>query len=115
MKVAAIVLGIIGALFGFFGAIFALGLGGLGGAFGAEGAESISRSGIIAILASIVGLVGAVLVFKKSWLAGWLMVGAAVVGFVATFVAYIIGGIFLLIAGIMALTIKEKGGAEPAS
>ncbi len=114
MKGLIVALGIIGAIFGFIGAIFALGIGGIGSAFASEGSSSITRSGIVAILASITGLVGAILVFSKSKLAGWLMIGSAVVGFVATFIAYIIGGIFLFIGGILALTIKEKAHSDHA-
>lgn len=108
MKGAVLALGIIGALFGFIGAIFAMGIGGIGAGFEADGASSIIKSGGVAALASLVGLIGAVLVFSKPKLGGWLMIGAASVGFVMIFMAYMIGGAFLLIAGILSLKYKQK-------
>jgi len=114
MKGAVLALGILGAVFGLIGAVFALGLGSLGNSFGSQELASISKNGLVALVASIVGLVGAVLVFSKPRLAGWLMIGAGVVGFVVAFLAYIIGAIFFVVAGIMALTLKEKA-ADVAS
>lgn len=109
MKIAVLILGILGAVFGLLGAIFALGIGGLGSAFESAGSSSIVRSGIVAIVASSVGLVGAILAMgNKSRLGGWLMIGSAVVGFVVVFVAYIMGGIFFLIGGIAALRLKPN-------
>ena len=108
MKGVVVALGIIGTIFGFFGALFALGIGGLGEAFEAEGATSVIKSGVVAILASITGLVGAVLVFGKPKLAGWLMIGSAIVGLVAVSLFYIIATVFLGIGGVLALTIKQK-------
>jgi len=42
MRLASLVLGIVGGLFGLGGAVFALFVGGLGAAFGAEGAETVT-------------------------------------------------------------------------
>lgn len=107
MKVAVLVLGTIGAVFGLMGAVLAIGLGGLGTAFGSQDVASVSNNGVVALLTSITGLVGAILVFKNTKLAGWFMVGSAIIGFVAAFLAYIIAAIFFFIAGILALTMKQ--------
>lgn len=107
MRGGVLALGIIGAIAGLFAGLFALGVQGVGEAFDASGPD-IGSNGIVAILASIVGLVGAILVFKKPWLAGWLMIGSAIVGLVATSLFYIIATVFLGIGGILALTIKQK-------
>src|SRR4030042_4115597 len=106
MKGAVLALGIIGAIAGLIAGLFALGVQGMSEAFGAEG-SNIAANGIVAILASVVGLVGAVLVFSKPKLAGWIMIGSAIVGLVATSMFYIIALIFLGIGGILALTIKQ--------
>lgn len=108
MKGAILALGILGGVFGLIGALFAIGLGGVGQALGSQNVANASKNGVIALLASIIGLVGTVLVYKNTKLAGWLMIGSAIVGFIAAFLAYIISAIFFLIAGIMALTIKQS-------
>lgn len=107
MKGAILALGILGGVFGLIGAILAIGLGGVGHALGSQDVASVSKNGIVALFAAIAGLVGAILIFKNTKLAGWLMIGSAVIGFIAAFLAYIISAIFFLIAGIMALTIKQ--------
>lgn len=107
MKGGVLALGIIGAIAGLFAGLFALGVQGVGEAFDARGPD-ISSNGIVAILASIAGLVGAVMVFSRPKLAGWVMIGSAVVGLVATSLFYIIATIFLGIGGVLALTIKQK-------
>ena len=61
MKIAAMILGIIGGLAGLAGAVFALFLGGIGGAFGAAGAGLIAKLGFLAIPFSILGIVGGAL------------------------------------------------------
>lgn len=107
MKGIVLTLGIIGAVFGFIGAVFAIGLGGIGTSFGSQEVASVSKNGLVALLAAVTGLIGAILVYKDTKLSGWLMVGSAIVGFIAAFLAYIISAIFFLIAGIMALSIKQ--------
>lgn len=108
MKGAILALGILGGVFGLIGALFAFGLSGVGQSLGSQDVASVSKNGVIALLASITGLVGAVLVFKNTKLSGWLMIGSAIIGFIAAFLAYIMSAIFFFIAGIMALTIKHQ-------
>ena len=83
MKIAAMVLGILGGLAGLGGAIVALFLGGLGSAFGAQGAGLISNLGFFAIPLSILGIVGGAMASAKPALAGKLMIASAVGGFIA--------------------------------
>lgn len=107
MKGVVLALGILGAVFGLIGALFAIGFGSMGSSFGNQEIASVSKNGIVALLSSITGLVGAILIFKNTKLAGWFMIGSAIVGFIAAFLAYIIAAIFFFIAGIMALSMKQ--------
>ena len=54
MKVAALVLGILGGLAGLLGGTCALAVGGIGEALGAEGAEEVIGLGWLAFVAAIV-------------------------------------------------------------
>ncbi len=107
MKGVVLTLGIIGAVFGLLGAVFAFGIGGIGTSFGSQEIANVSKNGLIALLAAIAGLIGTILVYKNTKISGWLMVGSAIVGFVAAFLAYIISAIFFLIGGILSLSIKK--------
>lgn len=108
MKIAAMVLGILGGLAGLGGAVFALFIGGLGSAFGAQGAGLVSNLGFFAIPLSILGVVGGAMASAKPALAGKLMIASAVGGFIAIFFAYMIAAILLIIAGILAIMEGKK-------
>ena len=108
MKQVVITLAIIGAVFGLIGAVFALGIGSLGSAFGAGGANSALKGGLIDILASIVGLVGGILIFSKPKVGGWMLIGSAIAGFVATFIAFLIPFVLFLVSGIISLRLPQE-------
>ena len=65
MRVAALIIGIIGSAAGFVAAVIALFIGGVGVALEAEGASKITSLAFGAIGASIVGLVGGALSIAK--------------------------------------------------
>ncbi len=108
MKIAALILGIIGGIAGLFGAIFALGIGGIGTAVGAEGATSMAGSGLAALALSLLGIVGGSMAIAKPKAAGIMMLIAAVGGLIAVFVAYIVAFPLLLTGGIMGLVGAKK-------
>ena len=103
MKIAALILGILGGLLGMGGAIFAVFVGGVGGAFGAEDAGMVTGLGVAAVIISIVGLVGGALALAKPKAAGLIMIASAIGGLIAISAGYFIAGPLLLIAGILAL------------
>ena len=80
MRVAALIIGIIGSAAGFVAAVIALFIGGVGVALEAEGASKMNSLAFGAIGASIVGLVGGALSIAKPRFAAVLMVLSAVVG-----------------------------------
>lgn len=108
MRIAALVLGILGGVIGLFMSGGALFIGGVGAAVGAAGASTVIGGGWAALALSILGIVGGALAIAKPKLAGWFMVIAAVGGFIAVFLAFIVAGPLLLIGGILALVSKDK-------
>ena len=113
MKIAAMILGIIGGLAGLTGAVFALFLGGIGGAFGAAGAGLIAKLGFLAIPFSILGIVGGALANTRPKAAGILMLASALGGVIAISLAYSIAAILLLLGGIFSLIESRK--VQPTS
>lgn len=103
MRVAALVLGVLGGLFGIGGAMFAAAIGGMGAAFGAEGAGQIVGLSGGALAFSLLGLVAGALAMTFPKVTGWLMIIAAVGGTISVSVGYVIAGPLLLVAGILAL------------
>ena len=113
MKIAAMILGIIGGLAGLGGAVFALFLGGIGGAFGAAGAGLIAKLGFLAIPFSILGIVGGALANTRPGTSGFLMLASALGGVISISLAYSIAAILLLSGGIFSLIESRK--VQPAS
>ncbi|MDP2932781.1 MAG: DUF4064 domain-containing protein [bacterium] len=119
-RTGEMILGIVGGIFGLIGAFMALAavsvVGGLSKAFqnstdaAATGTQMSGLSGQVwfAVLAAVVGLAGAVIVKSNAKRGGWLMIISAVVGSLAAGFFYVLGGLCLLIAGILALARKEQ-------
>ena len=108
MRIAALVLGIIGSTVGFIAALQFLfantvktdaDLGGIG---------EVVTLGLGALLISIVAFVGATLAKSKPGLAAALMAASAIVGFVLVFTAYIPASVLLLAAATLAFLDRDK-------
>jgi len=102
MRFGAMVLGVIGGIFGLGGAAFALAVGGIGEALEVEKAGQTVWQGWAAVFLTLVGFLGAALAIVRPKLAAFLMFVAGVGGIIAVFVAYIFGGILLIIAALLA-------------
>jgi hypothetical protein len=113
MRVAAMVLGIIGGIIGLFAGGVALAIGGIGSVAGTQGAGTAIGGGWAAL--SVLGIVGAALALARPKVAGALMLVAAVGGFVSVFVAYIVAGPLLLIGGLLALLARRPTTPSPPS
>lgn len=107
-RTAEFVLGLIGGIIGIISSVIALFVGGIGSAFGAEGAGTVTGLGWAATLLSILAIVGAAIVKGKPKLAGIMLIIAGIGGFISISMFYIIPGILILIAGIMALVRKPS-------
>lgn len=108
MKIASLILGIIGGLAGICGALFALGVGGVSSAFEMKEASTVVGLGLSAIPLSILGIVGGALVMAKPKPAGIMMLIAGIGGIIAIFAGYIVAGPLLIIGGILALISSGK-------
>src|ERR1035437_10278852 len=108
MRIAALILGIIGGIIGLFAAGAAIAIGGVGTAVGANQAGMVVSLGFAAIGLSVLGIVGAALALAKPKLAGVLMIIAGIGGFIAVSIAYIVAGPLLLIGGLFALLARGR-------
>lgn len=102
------VLGLIGGIFGILSGIVALLIGGIGGAVGASGATSVVGLAMVAMLLSILGIVGSAIVKGNAKLGGIFMTVSAIGGTICISAFYILPGILLIVAGLMALIRKDK-------
>lgn len=114
MRLASLILGIIGGLFGLGGAVFALFVGGIGSAFGAEGAETVTGLGFAAIPLAIVGIVGGALAMSKPKAAAWLQLISAVGGLIAISAAYAVAFVCLLVGAVLAWVAGRQQPQAPA-
>jgi len=108
MKIAALILGILGGIAGVVGSILVLVLGGIGSAFGGEGAGTVTTLGWVALLLSIIGIVGGALALAKPKIAGIVMLVMGIGGFIAVSLGYVVAGPLLIIGGILALVGSRK-------
>ncbi len=102
MKIAAIVLGFLGAVAGFFGAFIVFNAGRVGDVITIPGIARIP-SAYFALLLALVALVGAGITETRLKLGGSLMLIAGLGGLIAHVSAYTVAGPLLIIGGILAL------------
>ncbi len=102
MRIASLILGILGGIIGIIGGIFAFTVGGLGQAFGADGAATVANLGMAAIPAGILGIIGGAMAIAKPKLAGFLMLISAVSGLIFVSAAYVVAFILLIVGSILA-------------
>ena len=112
MRIAALIVGIIGSIAAFAGALFALFFGAVGTAIDAEGGAEVTGLGFGALLMSIVALVGAALAMGKPRLAAALMAISAVAGLILVSFAYVLGTVLLLIAALLAFLARNEKRAS---
>ncbi len=77
MRIAALVLGVVGAVFGLIAAVLALGIGGVGSAFNAQRAGTVVNLGLGAIGFAVLGLIGGSVAIAKPRAAAALLSIAA--------------------------------------
>ena len=108
MKIAALILGILGGIAGIVGSILVLVLGGIGSAIGGEGAGTVATLGWVALLLSLVGIVGGSLALAKPKIAGIIMLLMGIGGLICISLGYVVAGPLLIIGGILALVGSRK-------
>jgi hypothetical protein len=104
MRVAGLIVGIIGGAFGLVCAIIFFFIGGLSKGLGADAeiAGNILIISLIAIIASIIGIIGGALATKKSRVAAVMMGLSLLIGFVTLSFFYIIPGVMLFVGAVLA-------------
>ncbi len=101
MRIAALILGIIGGLAGIFGGGLTFTIGGLGQVFDMEDAAMVTNLGLAAVPAGTLGIIGGALALSKPKLAGILMlVSAIAVIFVSAL--YSVAFVLLIVGAILA-------------
>ncbi|GAW28947.1 DUF4064 domain-containing protein [Carboxydocella sp. ULO1] len=111
-RTAELILGLLGGILGLIASFIALFIGGVGSAFNAQGAGTVVSLGWSAALLSILAIVGSVMVKSKPKTAGIMFLIASIGGVISISAFYIIPGILIFIAGIMALVRKDKNKQE---
>ena len=102
MRVAAMVLGILGGLAGLIGGFCVVVVGGVDEAFGGDSSEQLYELGALAFVAGIGGLVGAGMAMAKPKIAAVLMAIAAVLGLIAVSIAYVFAAVLFGIGALLA-------------
>ena len=108
MRIAGLILGLIGGIAGIIGAFLALFVGGLGQAFGAEGAKLVTGLAGLAFPFALLGIVGGAMALAKPKAAGIMMLISAIGGLIAISVGYILAFILLLVGGILSLSGQKE-------
>jgi hypothetical protein len=108
VKVAGLLLGIIGGIIGLVASGFALGVGAIGSATGAQGSETVIGLGWAALGLSVVGIVGGALSLAKPRVAALLMLIAGIGGSIAISIAYVVAGPLLIIGAVLAFLGRAK-------
>ncbi|WP_121444374.1 DUF4064 domain-containing protein [Brockia lithotrophica] len=103
MRVASLILGIVGGIAGLGGALFALFVGAVDAAFSETGTSPVVVQGIFSILFSLLGIVGGAFSLNKPKISGILMIVASLGGLVSISWGYVVAFPSLLIGGILAI------------
>lgn len=111
MKIASLILGILGGIAGIFGAILGVFIGGVGGAIGTEGSSVVVIGGFLAIFLSIIGIIGGAMAMAKPHMSGIMMSIAAVGGLIAISAGYIVAFPLLITGGIISFVVSKKEGS----
>lgn len=108
MRVAALIVGVVGGLAGIAGAMFAILVGGIGGAVGVKDTGMLLFLGLAAVAFSIAGLVGAGLTLSRPKAAGVTLLVSALGGLVAVSWGYVVAFPALFVAGVLSLVAAHQ-------
>lgn len=113
MRIAALILGIVGGVFGIIAGIFAMTVGGIGAAFQAEGAGTITGLGFAAILLSVLGIAGGGVALRYPRASALLQLIAGLGGFIAVSWFWIPAGVCLLVGALLSFLGRRPAGPAP--
>jgi hypothetical protein len=115
LRVAALVLGIVGGVLGLIAGILAITVGGIGQAVNANGAGTVTGLGFLAFVMAVVGLVGGALALSKPRVGALLLLVAGIVGFIAVSAFWLLSGPLMLIGALLAFLGRAPKAAAPAA
>ena len=110
MKIASLIVGILGAMAGFIISILVIVTGGIGVGLGAETGAEIAVRGFGALVMSVVALVGAALAVAKPRVSVALMTISAIAGVILISAGYALPAVLLLIAALFAFLGRRSEG-----
>lgn len=94
------VIGLIGGIFGLFSAAYVLLIGNIGSVF--TGTNDLAGLAVLTLAGSVLGIFGSVTVKNNAKKGGLLMLIGAVAGFIGSSGSYLIPGVLLVVASLMA-------------
>jgi len=109
MRIAALIIGIVGGVFGLLSVISGLFVGGIGSAAEAEGASSIIGHSFAGLFFCILGFLGAGLAMARPLVGGLILLISALGALVAMSLFAIIVSPLFLIAAILAFFGRNRG------
>jgi len=113
LKLAAIILGVVGGVAGVLSALFVLLLPEEIEYFAGLDTDTLIGLVIVAIVASIIGIVGGVVAISRPRIAGYLMILSGIAGVLALSIGYVVAGPLLIVAGAAARSAsRHKTNAE---
>lgn len=115
MRIAALILGIVGGVLGIIAGIFAMTVGGLGTALEAEGAGTVTWLGFAAILLGVLGVAGGGVALRYPRAGALLQLIAGLGGFIAISWFWIPSGVCLLAGALLAFLGRRPAGPAPAA
>jgi hypothetical protein len=113
MRIAALILGIIGGIIGLVAAGVALAIGAIGSVAGAQGSDTVIGLGWAALGLSVVGIIGGALAMAKPGASALLMLIAGVGGFIAISLAYVVAGPLLIVGAVLAFVGRSRRTTTP--
>ena len=102
----SLVLGLIGSILGLLSTVGVMLLGSLGASLGATSGNAVIGSGVSAFLIAIIALVFSCLISKFTKASAIILIFCGIIGFICSFMAFLVPAILLIVAGALALTKK---------
>ena len=113
MRILAMILGILGGVIALEGTSLTLKATGIGNVFGVTHSGHAFWLSTLALLCAVIGIIGAALTLSRPVWGGILMILAAIGGTLAITGGFLIGGIVLIIAGVLAFMSARQPALSP--
>ncbi|MHB1325504.1 MAG: zinc-ribbon domain-containing protein [Thermoleophilia bacterium] len=112
MRIAALILGIVGGTMGIIFSFIAMTVGGAAGTLGSSKGESLAFLGFISFMLAVTGIVGGALSNKKPQASYIMLIGPGVLGFFCIQGGWTLAGIPFIIGGILEFITRDQTGLQ---